>query len=98
MLQTGRQVSSVTCKVKTLTCLKNKTEEAAKVKRYLLFLRVKEYEKSTWEVNLKLLFHLICHMQSYPSLNYLKTSSHEDMVIFLPLVNFTLLAFVLRAI
>lgn len=45
MLQTGRQVSSVTCKVKTLTCLKNKTEEAAKVKRYLLFLRVKEYEK-----------------------------------------------------
>lgn len=45
MLQTGRQVSSVTCKVKTLTCLKNKTEEAAKVKRYLLFLRVKEHEK-----------------------------------------------------
>ena len=97
MLQTRRQVSSVTFKVKTLTCLRNKTEEEAKVERYLLFLRVKEYEK-TWEVNLKLLFHLICHMQSYPSLNYLKFSPHEDTVIFLPLVNFTLLAFVLRAI
>ena len=45
MLQTGRQVSSVTFKVKTLTCLRNKTEEEAKVERYLLFLRVKEYEK-----------------------------------------------------
>lgn len=55
-------------------------------------------KRSTWEVNLKLLFHLICHMQSYPSLNYLKFSPHEDRVIFLPLVNFTLLAFVLRAI
>ena len=44
MLQTGRQVSSVTFKVKTLTCLRNKTEEEAKVERYLLFLRVKEYE------------------------------------------------------
>ena len=45
MLQTGRQVSSVPCKVKTLTCLKNETEEEAKIKRHLLFLPVKVSEK-----------------------------------------------------
>ena len=38
-------MSSVSCKVKTLTCLKNKTEEEAKIKRYLLFLPIKESEK-----------------------------------------------------